>query len=178
MKTVNIPESVVVVGSNAFSFCESLTDIYCEAESKPDTWEDTWANNGKATIHWNNASHVHSYGKDWVTNGTHHWHVCECGSTSGYAAHVPGDWITEPDGTKYRFCNVCFELVGIDGTETYRTGDVNGDHSIDMFDYVIVKSIYFKTYEPTEDELRRADIDSSGTIDMFDYVVLKAYLSQ
>jgi hypothetical protein len=176
LEIVRIPVTVAVVGSNAFSFCENLTDIYCEAEAKPDNWDNTWANNGKATIHWNNSSHNHEYGSKWVTNGTHHWHVCSCGDTADYSEHLPGPWVSQGDGTKYQFCNVCFAVMGIDSTEKILTGDVNADGSIDMFDYFIIKSIYFKNHTPTADEEKRADIDGSGEIDVFYYLTLKDYL--
>ncbi len=53
-------------------------------------------------------------------------------------------------------------------------GDVNGDGIVDAFDCLIVKGIYFETYEATEDELARADINGDGEIDMFDYLEVKA----
>lgn len=52
-------------------------------------------------------------------------------------------------------------------------GDVNDDGVIDMFDYLIVKSIYFEKYEYTESELLRADMNADGTVDMFDYLAVK-----
>ncbi len=53
-------------------------------------------------------------------------------------------------------------------------GDVNGDGIVDAFDCLIVKGIYFETYDATEDELLRADINGDGEVDMFDYLEVKA----
>ncbi len=52
-------------------------------------------------------------------------------------------------------------------------GDVNNDGVVDMFDYLIVKSIYFEKYTPTSDELVRSDVNSDGAVDMFDYLIVK-----
>ena len=41
LKSIVIPKSVKVILYNAFSSCTSLT-IYCEAESKPESWYDSW----------------------------------------------------------------------------------------------------------------------------------------
>ncbi len=41
LNKVIIPKSVMAISHNAFSECTSLT-IYCEAESKPNGWENTW----------------------------------------------------------------------------------------------------------------------------------------
>lgn len=57
---------------------------------------------------------------------------------------------------------------------TYIDGDVNADGVVDAFDCLIVKGIYFDSYEATEDELTRADINGDGEIDMFDYLKVKA----
>ena len=41
LKTLVIPDSVTLIGPNAFLGCNSLV-IYCEAESKPEGWDETW----------------------------------------------------------------------------------------------------------------------------------------
>ncbi|MBQ9115414.1 MAG: leucine-rich repeat protein, partial [Clostridia bacterium] len=50
LTSVTIPSSVTSIGG-AFEECSSLKDIYCEAESKPDGWNDGW-HDTRATVHW------------------------------------------------------------------------------------------------------------------------------
>ena len=40
------------MGNAVFSGCTNLTDIYCEASSKPSGWSSNWLGDCKATIHW------------------------------------------------------------------------------------------------------------------------------
>lgn len=55
----------------------------------------------------------HSYGTDWKSNVTNHWHECTCGRKSGEAAHIASDWIidktatTTEKGSKHKECTVC-----------------------------------------------------------------------
>lgn len=46
-----IPVSVTEIGSNAFQG-NTVDDIYCEAESQPDSWASDWLGNCNATVHW------------------------------------------------------------------------------------------------------------------------------
>lgn len=50
LKTIILYDDVKSVGENAFKGCSNLT-IYCEAESKPDTWSDDW-NPDNCTVVW------------------------------------------------------------------------------------------------------------------------------
>ena len=45
LKEVFISKSVTYIGSNAFYGCTRVF-IYCEAESKPESWNDYWNENG------------------------------------------------------------------------------------------------------------------------------------
>ncbi len=45
-----IPASVTTIGMNSFYGCSNLT-IFCEAESKPDGWDNAWAS-GVGTVNW------------------------------------------------------------------------------------------------------------------------------
>ncbi len=49
--SVTIPNSVTSIGSSAFSACTSLT-IYCEAESKPSSWNSGWKSSSIPVV-WN-----------------------------------------------------------------------------------------------------------------------------
>lgn len=108
--------------------------------------------------------------------------------------HIAGEWVTvkeadyESDGLQEKRCTVCNELVASkiiaklvkdeaptppDEGEDYILGDVNGNGSVDMTDYILVKRAYFGTYMLTEDEMKRADVNVSGGIDMTDYILVK-----
>jgi len=52
-------------------------------------------------------------------------------------------------------------------------GDVNGDDTVDMFDYLAIKSHHFGVSELSEEELDRADINNDGVVDIFDYMEVK-----
>ena len=41
LTSIKIPDSINVIESNSFDFCDSVT-IYCVAEEKPDGWADNW----------------------------------------------------------------------------------------------------------------------------------------
>ena len=49
LASIVIPSSVTIIANYAFSGCNSLT-IYCEAESEPEGWDDTW--NNECTVVW------------------------------------------------------------------------------------------------------------------------------
>ena len=42
LKNIIIPKSVVEMGYSIFEGCDSLATIYCEAEEKPEGWDDNW----------------------------------------------------------------------------------------------------------------------------------------
>ena len=50
LSSIVIPESVTTIGKHAFGGCSNLT-IYCEAESKPEGWDDDW-NSSNCTVIW------------------------------------------------------------------------------------------------------------------------------
>jgi len=59
------------------------------------------------------ADHTHSFGNEWESDDTNHWHECACGEKSGIAAHTPGDWIVDiaatatQNGSRHKECSVC-----------------------------------------------------------------------
>ena len=60
-----------------------------------------------------NPAHTHSYGSEWKSDGTNHWHECACGEKSDAAAHTFGEWTVtkaataSENGSKERICAVC-----------------------------------------------------------------------
>lgn len=59
-------------------------------------------------------------------------------------------------------------------SEALPLGDVNADNAVDMYDCMMIKSIYFGVYLPTAAELVRADPVADGTVDMYDYMSVKS----
>jgi hypothetical protein len=52
LKSIVIPSTVAEMGENVFEYCTSLETIYCQAESKPDTWNENWLNDCDAEVVW------------------------------------------------------------------------------------------------------------------------------
>ncbi len=69
---------------------------------------------------------------------------------------------------------LCFTGAAVEGTNDVLTGDVNGDGTLDIFDYVMLKSICLGEYEPAESELALADVNGDGEVDVFDYAWVKS----
>ncbi len=57
LTSIKIPDNITTIWYYSFSGCTSLTDIYCEAESQPEGWHETWLEGCTATVHW-------GYGKE------------------------------------------------------------------------------------------------------------------
>ncbi len=49
LTTINIPKTVATIGEGALSYCYDLT-IFCEAESKPDGWDDDWNSSNRPVV--------------------------------------------------------------------------------------------------------------------------------
>ena len=49
LTTINIPKTVTTIGEGAFSSCYNL-NIFCEAESKPDGWNDKWNRDNRPVV--------------------------------------------------------------------------------------------------------------------------------
>ncbi len=130
--------------------------------------------------------HVHDDGK-WKTldDGSKELRCTECGelldSKPAPEPHVhdDGEWKTLDDGSKELRCTECGELLDSEPAPEQPPvdillGDVNNDGSVDMFDYLMVKSFYFEVTSPTDDQFVRADMNQDGVIDMFDYLLVKS----
>ena len=68
--------------------------------------------NYKATEEIPMLTHTHSYGTEWKSDGTNHWHECSCGAKADESAHTFA-WITDKEatanekGSKHEECTVC-----------------------------------------------------------------------
>ena len=62
-------------------------------------------------------SHTHSFGTDWETDGSEHWHECDCGEKSDVTPHTPTVINDKPAAefeegyTGDTVCSVCNELM-------------------------------------------------------------------
>ncbi len=127
-------------------------------------------------------SEVDSLGHDYnavVTapdceNGGYTTHTCaNCGDTyvdseTEALGHGEGEWITLENNDKELRCEHCGTVLGID-----LWGDVNYDGKVNMFDYAIIKAIYFGRQDADGETKNRADINGDGKINMFDYIAVK-----
>lgn len=65
------------------------------------------------TVESEEPSHTHSFGNEWKSDDTNHWHECTCGEKTDTAAHTYGEWTTTKqatasvNGSKERTCSVC-----------------------------------------------------------------------
>ncbi len=53
LESIVIENNVETMGSNVFKNCKNLANIYCEAKSIPDGWEDDWNDRCDAKVNWN-----------------------------------------------------------------------------------------------------------------------------
>ena len=98
---------------------------------------------------------------------------------------LPENGFTAPAGMKFKAWSVNGEekaagdviVVDADITvvavwEEY-TVDINGDGSLNMFDYMMLKSICLNKITPSEEQYARADVNGDGRVNMFDYMAVK-----
>ncbi len=115
-------------------------------------------------------------------NGGYTTHTCsKCGdsyvdSETEALGHTEGEWETLEDGSKELRCTVCGELLDSEDAPVYETGDVTGDGKVNMFDYILIKSIYLDKVEAPADQVARADLTGDGKVNMFDYIALKSMI--
>ena len=91
------------------------------------------------------AGHTHSYGSEWKSDATGHWHECACGSKQDQSAHEITEWTVDKEATEFENgsksgkCDVCgykvtktIPATGIvieapkDGNVRYLTAEING----------------------------------------------------
>lgn len=92
------------------------------------------------------------------------------------ACHTEGEWVTLPDGSQEKRCSACGTLLESKAAPeiTVLEGDVNKDGKVNMFDYIIVKSIYMGLSTPDEETFGLADVNNDGKVNMFDYIIIKS----
>lgn len=80
----------------------------------------TLKNDGTVDVH-----SEHSYGEEWSSDSSNHWHACVCGEKTDIEAHVESDWIQDETadgkktGSKHKECVVCGRILKTEtGTET------------------------------------------------------------
>lgn len=62
-------------------------------------------------------SHTHEYSEDWKSDGTSHWHECECGDRADMIAHTPETvsgieaTCTQPGKTEGSRCSICGRIL-------------------------------------------------------------------
>ncbi len=108
LMSIWIPASVEYIGRNAFSFCH--TNVYCEANSQPQTWNADWIHDGTyfefedffVTVHWGakyfkSETSGFSYG---VSNGE---------ATITYYAGVGGDIIISSEINGYPVTGIGYD---------------------------------------------------------------------
>ena len=180
LTSIVIPASVTVMSSGnyaAFYQCDNLTDIYCEAESKPDGWR-VITQFCPATIHWGYK------GEDITDDLTSKIAELEALSESDYAEEEWANIQAALESAKeFSADGKTVEEIRaeIDALETALAlnpalkefGDLNGDGEITSLDYLFVKRACFKTYDLSDAENARADIDKNGKIDSADYLLVK-----
>lgn len=76
--------------------------------------------------------HVHSYGRLWKSDGTNHWHVCDCGAKAEEAAHT-FQWVVDKEatstekGSKHEECEICgYAKAAVEIPATGTTGSDPG----------------------------------------------------
>ncbi len=52
LQIIFIPDSVTEMGQGVFAYCDHLTDINCQASSKPDGWNNDWVGNYISFVNW------------------------------------------------------------------------------------------------------------------------------
>ena len=56
----------------------------------------------------------------------------------------------------------------------FKPGDINGDNTLDAFDYQMVKAGVLGSYKPSAEELARMDVNGDTAVDAFDYQMVNA----
>jgi len=88
-------------------------------------------------------------------------------ATDDYTKYFPDG--VHPNDAGYKLYADCVLAV----YERLWIGDVNGDGSVNQYDYILVKREYFDTVALDERQMVRADVNCDGEIDQYDYILVK-----
>lgn len=61
----------------------------------------------------------------------------------------------------------------VEPTPVYDDRDINMDGKVNMFDYILVKSVYFDNSNSSDEVKARCDVNGDGKVNLFDYMVVK-----
>lgn len=126
LKEVIIPDTVTEMGMLVFQGSDNMTDIWCEAKSKPSGWNSQWMGNpiiymNPAKVHWGDEWHyvhgvpvlnsetnvdedAHVYSTVWTTDSEYHWYEPICGHDVPIAK-------IKHDFDKDNLCTVCHYVL-------------------------------------------------------------------
>ncbi|MGN1025498.1 MAG: LPXTG cell wall anchor domain-containing protein, partial [Faecousia sp.] len=84
-----------------------------------------------ALVQTTNETHTHSYGTEWNSNESNHWHQCACGEKADEAAHTL-NWIIDKEatatgkGSKHQECAFCgYKGASVEIPATGNTSDTD-----------------------------------------------------
>lgn len=81
------------------------------------------------------------------------------------------------DGSTEIRCEDCGELLDVIPAPAPNEYDVNGDDNVDLFDYFVIKTLYFNPNAEVEEVAKiKSDVNADGSVDMFDYMIIKQYI--
>ncbi len=160
IKTVLIPSGVTVIGDDAFAGCGEI-EIYCEAESKPNGWSDTWTD-GNAYVIWNYGDSLFTLNSDGAS------YTFSYSGVSGTNVAVPATYknlpITKIAATSFSGNTELKKLKIPDSINTLSRGILSGCTGLESITVPFVggtrENVYnqthfgyiFGAYEPEENE--------------------------
>ncbi len=104
--------------------------------------------------------------------------VAEKTSVSDFLAPLGGFTLTDKEENEITEGDVCTGYILTDGTNSYTVavlGDINGTGTVDTYDYILAKRIYFETYSPDALQSLTSDVNEDKTVDQYDYILIKRH---
>ena len=173
-----IPESITKIDANAFNGCDSLVEVYCEVQSRPDTFDNFWLGNSSATVLWGYTYEVAlEECEEWINifNSLSREEYCEpeWNNLSEVLSIAQSDLANADTIFKLRPIIKSLEYAHLINPKIKEFADINYDKVIDVFDYLLLKRTCFGTYELNEVQYSRGNLDRNDVIDVFDYLLIK-----